>query len=66
MFTAIATATPVAGSSSIPASQQGTSMDIVQTGSSRPLYPRTQYTISRAHVTLDQAGTNNTEPYSGH
>ncbi|XP_021933563.1 neogenin isoform X2 [Zootermopsis nevadensis] len=60
----IATATPIAGSSNMPGSQQGTSVDMVQTGSSRPLYPRTQYTISRAHVTLDQAAQSPENPYS--
>jgi hypothetical protein len=62
MFTAIATATPIPGSSSMPVSQQGANVDMTQAGSSRPLYPRTQYTISRAHVTLDQAGKNRTQP----
>jgi hypothetical protein len=65
MFTAIATATPIPGSSSMPVSQQGVNVDLAQAGSSRPLYPRTQYTISRAHVTLDQAGENTSgnEPF---
>jgi hypothetical protein len=65
MFTAIATAAPVPGSSTMPLSQQGANVDLAQAGSSRPLYPRTQYTISRAHVTLDQAGENRTgsEPF---
>jgi hypothetical protein len=61
MFTAIATAAPITGSSSMPVSQQGANVDLAQAGSSRPLYPRTQYTISRAHVTLDQAGENRTD-----
>lgn len=65
MFTAIATAAPIPGSSSMPVSQQGANVDLSQAGSSRPLYPRTQYTISRAHVTLDQAGENRSgsEPF---
>jgi len=63
MFTAIATATPIPGSSSMPVGQQGANVDMTQGGSSRPLYPRTQYTISRAHVTLDQAGKNRTESF---
>jgi len=63
MSTAIATATPIPGSSSMPVGQQGANVDMTQAGSSRPLYPRTQYTISRAHVTLDQAGKNRTESF---
>jgi len=64
MFTAIATAAPIPGSSSMPVGQQGANVDMTQAGSSRPLYPRTQYTISRAHVTLDQAGENRTESFN--
>ncbi|XP_046984365.1 neogenin [Schistocerca americana] len=37
----------------------------VATDVSRPQYPRTQYSISRAHVTLDQSATQSPEnPYS--
>jgi hypothetical protein len=61
IFTAVATATPIPGSSSMPAGQQGANVDVAQAGSNRPLYPRTQYTISRAHVTLDQAGKKKIE-----
>lgn len=35
---------------------------IIQTGIGRPAYPRTQYTISRAHVTIDQNAMEN--PYA--
>ncbi|XP_069703629.1 neogenin isoform X2 [Periplaneta americana] len=57
----VATATPIPGSSSMPAGQQG---DMAQASGSRPMYPRTQYTISRAHVTLDQAAQSPENPYS--
>lgn len=42
-----------ASGSSIPSPQQSVNLD---PSSSRPQYPRTQYSISRAHVILDQTG----------
>ncbi|PSN38934.1 hypothetical protein C0J52_08943 [Blattella germanica] len=59
-YIAIATAAPMPGSSGMAGAPQ----DLSQAGGSRPLYPRTQYTISRAHVTLDQAAQSPENPYS--
>ncbi|XP_068083914.1 neogenin [Anabrus simplex] len=50
----ITSATPIP-SSSLVQGQQSAAVDMSGAGGSRPMYPRTQYTISRAHVTLDQA-----------
>nr|XP_022917260.1 neogenin isoform X2 [Onthophagus taurus] len=59
----IATATPINSTSLSQASSESTP-------SSRPPYPRTQYTISRAHVTLDQNAMANNQalenPYATH
>lgn len=52
--TAVATATPVNTSMS-----QGSTDS---TPSGRPAYPRTQYTISRAHVTIDQNALASSQP----
>lgn len=52
--TAVATATPVNTSLS-----QGSTDS---TPSGRPAYPRTQYTISRAHVTIDQNAMASSQP----
>lgn len=47
IFLAISTAPSLSGSNL---------QQVAGTTEVRPMYPRTQYTISRAHVTLDQAG----------
>lgn len=49
----IATATPISPGSCLGGGQSS--------GETRPLYPRTQYSISRAHVTLDPTAVEN--PY---
>lgn len=61
-FVAIATATPIN-----TASLSQTSSD--STPTSRPPYPRTQYSISRAHVTLDPNSMTSAQtesPYVSH
>ncbi|KRT85842.1 Immunoglobulin, partial [Oryctes borbonicus] len=58
----IATATPINSTNLSQASSDSTP-------SSRPSYPRTQYTISRAHVTLDQNAIPSApveNPYASH
>lgn len=54
LLSAIATATPVNTSMSQASSDS--------TPSGRPSYPRTQYTISKAHVTIDQNALANSQP----
>lgn len=62
-FLAIATATPIN-----PTTLSQTSSD--STSSGRPSYPRTQYTMPRAHVILDQNIMNSNSqvesPYATH
>ncbi|KAJ9593720.1 hypothetical protein L9F63_014731, partial [Diploptera punctata] len=50
--------------STAAATGPGAQQDVAQASSSRPMYPRTQYSISRAHVTLDQAAQSPENPYS--
>nr|CAD7442448.1 unnamed protein product [Timema bartmani] len=51
----IATATPL---------PSGAPQGVLVEPGGRPIYPRTQYTISRAHVTMDQAAQTPENPYS--
>ena len=46
------------------AAAPGPQQEVAQPSGSRPMYPRTQYSISRAHVTLDQAAQSPENPYS--
>ncbi|XP_075218308.1 neogenin protein frazzled isoform X2 [Lycorma delicatula] len=50
----VATATSVGG----PGASVSSTQVSVDSGSLRPMFPRTQYSISRAHVTLDQSADN--------
>lgn len=50
----VATATPIGG----PGTSLSSTQASVDSSSSRPLYPRTQYSISRAHVTIDPSIEN--------